>query len=339
MSTPGKKPSGLVVPGDDNAALTDASSKRRGRGAKKLLMVGLSCIDHIWQIGAFPPTDSRTHASAYRTQGGGPAATAAVAASKLGAQVELWSIHGDDPNGQQATAELEAFGVNCDHVRVPPESQTIVSGILVASDGERYIFPYFGSGLEDSAEGFELSRVAEFDCVLTDARHPVMNEAVLKEAKRQGVPVVGDFGNTRNWHLAEYVDYLIASEECAREVLGTDDPEAASLAELRQAEGQLVGVTLGENGFVYEHEGEFRHIPAFPVNVVDTTGAGDVFHGAYAYAVANGWDVGKCGLFASVTAALKCTALGGRTGIPTAEEVEHLLVEKTAREMDELKWA
>ena len=287
----------------------------------------------------FPPTGSRTHASAYRTQGGGPAATAAVTAARLGAEVELWSIHGDDANGRQATAELETFGVNCEGVRVPPESQTIVSGILVAPNGERHIFPYYGSGLEDSAEGFDLSRVAEFDCVLTDARHPVMTEAVLKEAKQQGVPVVGDFSNTRNWHLAKDVDYLILSEECAKEVLGTDDPEAASLAELRQAEGQLVGVTLGENGFVYEHEGEFRHIPALPVNVVDTTGAGDVFHGAYAYAVANGWDVGKCGLFASVTAALKCTALGGRAGIPTAEEVEHLLVEKTAQEMDELKWA
>ena len=336
MSTPGNKPSGLVVPGDD-AALTDASSRKR-RNAKKLLMVGLSCIDHTWQVGEFPPTGSRTHASAYRTQGGGPAATAAVAAARLGAHVELWSIHGDDANGRQATAELEAFGVNCENVRVPPESQTIVSGILVAPDGERYIFPYFGSGLEDSAEGLGLSRVREFDCVLTDARHPVMSEAVLKEAQQHGVPVVGDFSNTRNWHLTQYVDYLIVSEECAREVLGTDDPEAASLADLRQVEGQLVGVTLGENGFVYEHEGEFRHISALAVKVVDTTGAGDVFHGAYAFAVASGWDAGKCGLFASVTAALKCTALGGRAGIPTAEEVEHLLVEKTAREMDELKW-
>ena len=212
-----------------------------------------------------------------------------------------------------------------------------VSGILVAPDGERYIFPYFGTGLTDSAAGLELARVSSFDCVLTDARYPLMNEAVLKEAKRCGVPVVADFGNSSNWHLAAYADYLIVSEECARELLG-GDPESTSIAELRQAEGQLIGVTLGENGFVYEHAGEFRHIPALPVAVVDTTGAGDVFHGAYAYAVARGWDVARCGLFASVTAALKCTALGGRTGIPTAAEVEHLLVEKTAREMDELQW-
>ena len=300
-------------------------------------MVGLSCIDHIWQTSVFPPQGSRTHATAYRSQGGGPAATAAVAAARLGAQVELWSVLGDDVNGQAALAELEAYGVECSGVRVPHDSETIVSGILVAPDGERYIFPYFGRGLSDSAEGLELSRVGSFDCLLTDTRYPVMNEAVLKEAKRCGVPVVADFGNSSNWHLAKYATYLIVSEECARERLGAD-PENASLADLRQAEGQLVGVTLGENGFVYEHDDQFRHIPALPVDVVDTTGAGDVFHGAYAYAVARGWDVGRCGLFASVTAALKCTALGGRTGIPTAAEVEQLLEEKTAREMDELQW-
>ena len=308
------------------------------RGGKvRLLMVGLSCVDHVWQVEGFPPTNSRTRATAYRSQGGGPAATAAVTAARLGASAELWAIHGDDANGRAATAELEAFGVDCRNLRTPAGAETIVSGILVAPDGERYIFPYYPANLTDSAKGLELSRVASFDCVLTDARHPIMSEAVLKEAKAHGVPVVGDFSNTRNWHLARYVDYLIASEECAAEVLGRNEPEAA-LAALRQSDAQLVGITLGEHGFLYEHEGDVRHIPALAVDVVDTTGAGDVFHGAYAYAVANGWDVGKCGLFASVTAALKCTALGGRAGIPTAIEVEHLLEEKTAREMDELEW-
>ena len=306
-------------------------------GRKKLLMVGLSCIDHVWQVENFPPTNSRTRATAYRSQGGGPAATAAVTAARLGAAVELWALHGGDANGRAARAELEAFGVDCRGLRTPEGAETVVSGILVAPDGERYIFPYYPANLEDSAQGLELSRVTSFDCILTDARHPVMSEAVLKEAKAQGVPVVGDFSNTRNWHLAQYADYLIASEECAAEVLGRNEPEAA-LAALRQFDTQLVGITLGENGFLFEHQGDTRHIPALAVDVVDTTGAGDVFHGAYAYAVASQWDVGRCGLFASVTAALKCTALGGRAGIPTAEEVEHLLEEKTARDMDELEW-
>lgn len=303
----------------------------------RLLMVGLSCTDHLWQVKAFPPTNSRTHTTAYRTEGGGTAATAAVAAAQLGAQVELWSVHGDDETGQRAIAELEAYGVDTSKGRIPENSKGVISGILVTPEGERYIFPYFGEGLEDSAEGLELDRISSFDCVLTDGRYPVMTEAVLREAKRFDVPVVGDFGHRRNWHLTQYVDYLIVSEECAREVLGEDATEA-SLPELRQIEGQLVGVTLGENGFLFEQGGELRHISALAVDVVDTTGAGDVFHGAYAYAIANGWDVERCGLFASVTAALSCTALGGRSGIPNAGEVEKLLVTKTAREMDETQW-
>ena len=100
-----------------------------------------------------------------------------------------------------------------------------------------------------------------------------------------------------------------------------------------------MGITLGEQGFLYEAEEGMRHIlRAARRGARDTNGAGDVFHGAYAYAVAQGWDTAQSGLFASVTAALSCTGLG-REAIPTAGEVERLLEKRTAREMDELKWA
>jgi sulfofructose kinase len=296
-------------------------------------MVGVSCLDHLWQIEEFPPKESRTHASDYRMQGGGPAATAAAAAARLGAQVELWAIHGADENGKIARAELESFGVDCSRLRELPGAHTIVSGILVAPGGERYIFPYMGAGLLDSAEGLKLARVAQVDCVLFDARHPIMAQAVLEEARRLEKPIVADFSNTQHWHLSQYADYLIVSEECATQLLGRNDPEAA-LEKLKQVEDQLVGITLGEEGFLYEQQGRLRHIPALAVKAVDTTGAGDVFHGAYAYGVASGWDVDRCGLFASVTAALKCTALGGRSAIPYLKDVEELLLEQSAREMD-----
>ncbi len=303
----------------------------------RLLMVGLSCLDHIWQVERFPPTQSRTPATAYRLQGGGPAATAAVTAAKLGAEVELWTIHGADAAGDAAKAELESFGVDCSQIRTPLNAETFVSAILVTPEGERYIFPYYSKGLMDNTEGLELSRVNKADCVLVDARHPPMSEAVLHEAKRLGIPTVGDFSNMRNWQLAQYIDYLIVSEECAAEVLGRQDPEVA-LTALRQFDEQFVGITLGEQGFIYDHQGQMWHIPAFNVKVVDTTGAGDVFHGAYAYGVASAWSVERCGLFASVTAALKCSQLGGRAGIPGASEVNELLLEMSAKEMEEMEW-
>ncbi len=303
----------------------------------RILFVGLSCVDHIWQVDRFPPTSSRTHSSAYRMQGGGPAATAAVTAARLGASSELWAIHGDDLNGRAALEELKSFGVDTSQLRMVTGGTTWVSAVLVDGAGERYIFPYRGAGLVDEAEGWDFSSVKRAACVLTDGRHPKVSEAVLKEAKRLGVPTLGDWSNTRNWELTQHLDYLLVSEECAAEILGRNDPEAA-LAALRWHPEQIVGITLGEQGFLYEAEEGVRHISALPVEVRDTNGAGDVFHGAYAYAVAGGQDAAQSGLFASVTAALSCTGLG-RGAIPTAGEVERLLEKRTAREMDELKWA
>ena len=310
------------------------------RSKPKVVAVGLSNLDHVWQVAAFPPSNSRTLASAYGSSGGGPAATAAAALAKLGAETHLYSFHGDDANAQACLEELDSYGVNT-HIRQLKNTQTPVSAILVNPAGERYIFPY-KSELQDTATGFDLSLIAEADCVLTDSRYPILNEAVLKAAKANGVPIVGDFSNTDNWHLAHYADYLIVSEECAAQVLGRNDPEAA-LKKLKQLEGQLVGVTLGEQGFIYDHDSYkpgagLRHVPALSVEVVDTTGAGDVFHGAYAYAVASGSDVEACGLFASVAAALSCAALGARGYLPAAADVDGLLVKQTAKEMDERNW-
>ena len=157
----------------------------------RILFVGLSCVDHIWQVDRFPPTGSRTHSSAYRMQGGGPAATAAVTAARLGAGSELWAIHGDDANGREAREELNRFGVDTSQLRMVAGGTTWVSAVLVDAAGERYIFPYRGEGLPDTAEGWDLSKVKNAACVLTDGRHPKVSEAVLKEAKRLGRPHAG----------------------------------------------------------------------------------------------------------------------------------------------------
>ncbi|MEM6428082.1 MAG: PfkB family carbohydrate kinase [Deinococcota bacterium] len=317
-------------------SLSTPSNKTNLQG-KRVLSVGLSCIDQLWRVDQFPPVQSRTHASAYRMQGGGAAATGAATIAQLGMGVELWTVHGEDANGHYAKQELESLGVTCDHIKIPEDSITFVSCILVTPDGERYIFPYRGENLTDDTAGLDVGDLSRFDCVLTDARFPVINEHVLQAASAQNIPIVGDFGNTKNWHLARYVTHLIASEECAADVLGHNDPEAA-LDALRQFDGQLVGITLGEQGFLYKLGDKVRHIPALPVEVVDTNGAGDVFHGAYAYAVAMGWDDEACGLFASVTAALSCKQLGSRTGIPPAQDIEKLLQERTSKEIDEMQW-
>jgi sulfofructose kinase len=295
----------------------------------------MSCLDQLWQVERFPPARSRTPATVYRTQGGGPAATAAVTAARLGASVSLWSVHGDDANGRLLAAELERYGVDVSRVQAVPGGTTPVSAVLVAPGGERFIFPYRDPRLErageDCAEDWTGDwmgdDLATFDGVLVDTRYPRLSERVLAKAARLGIPSVGDFADASHWYLAGSVSYLIASEECAQGVCAdlwnVDAPEPA-LARLRQFEGQTVGVTLGAKGFVYDAGRGMHRISAPSVAVLDTTGAGDVFHGAYTYALARGMDAHGCARFATAAAALSCRGVG-REAIPTLAEVTAFL--------------
>jgi sulfofructose kinase len=286
-----------------------------------VLCAGLSCVDHIWQVERFPPEGSRTDAHGYRLQGGGPAATAAFTVARLGGRAHLWAVHGDDPAGRFALSELIEAGVDTSGVRVHAGAQSWTSGVMVAPDGERYIFPYRGSSLVDAPPNG--APPVEAAAVLVDFRHPRLCRAALDWAGEKGVPSVGDLGNAAGWQESERLDFVIASEECAREVLGRSDPVAA-LAALRWRPGQYVGVTLGPRGYVYDAGEGVRQLPAPRVEAVDTTGAGDVFHGAFAFAVASGWATDRCAEFALAAASLSCTGVG-RSAIPSAAEVERLL--------------
>lgn len=301
-----------------------------------VLCAGLSCIDFLWQVERFPPEASRTHATAFRQQGGGPAATAAVTVARLGGTARLWALHGDDVSGAAAREELEREGVDTSGVRTLQGGTTFTSAVLVAPSGERWIFPYRGDGLVDDPAPFSRANLERADAVLVDFRHPRICAAAVEGAKAAGIPTVADVSNERVWALAGDVDVLIASEEAAAEVLGRRDPEAA-LAALRHREDQQVGITLGPEGYVWLEGDEARYLTSLPVDVIDTTGAGDVFHGAYAYALGAGWTAERCAMFASVTAAVSCTGLG-REAIPTAAAVERLLEMRTLREMNERDW-
>lgn len=326
-------PGGARGPGERRG--TGASSAA-GSGHPHVLCVGLSCIDFIWQVERFPPAGSRTHATSFRQQGGGPAATAAVTVARLGGSAELWAVHGDDMAGRAARDELRAFGVDVAHVRHLEGAQTFASAVLVEPSGERWIFPHRGEGLIDEPAAYPLERAAQADAVLADYRHPELCMAAIAAARDAGVPTVADVSNAATWERAGGAAFLIASEECAHEVAGTSDVEAA-LAVLRHDSDQWIGITLGAEGFLYADSGGIRHVPALPVAVADTTGAGDVFHGAWAYGAARGWDAERSSLFASVAAAVSCTGIG-RERIPTAADVERLLETRTLREMNELKW-
>ncbi len=297
-----------------------------GWGAHRpaVAFVGLSCRDHAWRVERFPPTASRTPALGYRAEGGGPAATAAVAAARLGADARLWAIHGDDEDGRANAAELADHGVDLGGVRAPAGARSFVSAVLVDPNGERSIFPYRGEGLEDAPASHDWRGLEGCGAVLVDARHPELAAHALAWAEARGVPRVGDWGDDRHPELRARVDHLVAAEEAGalalaeRGVPAPNDPLAAAAlatSALRDAPTQLVAITLGARGCVWNDGRRIWHQVAPRVAAVDTNGAGDAFHGAYAVGIAAGYEAARALRLATAVAALKCTG-EGRAALP-----------------------
>jgi sulfofructose kinase len=297
--------------------------------------VGLSCRDHVWRVERFPPTVSRTHAEGYRADGGGPAATAAVAAARLGARARLWAIHGDDDDGRANADELRAYGVDLAGCHVPPGARSFVSAVLVAPDGERYIFPYRGRGLADEPASHDWAGLEGVGAVLVDGRHPRLAAHAVAWAAAHGVPSVGDWGDLRHPELRARIDHLVASEEAGREAAGAFAPGGAdaaagaagaaaeeavaaavrATAALRDRPEQLVAVTLGPLGCVWDDGRDLYWQAAPPVDVVESNGAGDAFHGAYAAAIAGGLAIADAVRLATAVGALRCAG-EGRAALP-----------------------
>lgn len=296
----------------------------------RIVAIGLSCHDHIVRIPELSSAPKGVRALEVLAQGGGVAATAAVCARKLGAEVELWTRVGADRWGEFLMEEFCGYGLDLSQSRVVEGAETAVSTVLVEEGtGERVFLYRPARGLE-RAEEPDYSRLDRARCLLVDGRWEKVCERAVERALALGIPVVCDVG-----HLAPHERWIL--EKSTYPVLARDvadgyggGSQSAAAKALLEYSARAVVVTLGQDGSVlYEPEGEER-IPAFEVDVVDTTGAGDVFHGAFAFGVAAGLSPRECVVLATGASALKCTRLGGRTGIPDLSTLLAFLRERRA---------
>ena len=292
----------------------------------RVVAVGIAVLDKIFGVAEIPTQATKVFANSYAEIGGGPAATAAVAIARLGGQAELWARVGDDPVGRRIIEELRDWGV-VTQIALIASGASSVSGVLVDDKGERLIVAFADPDLDSDPSWLPLDRINSADAVVADVRWPRATEVALRRAREAGVPSVldadlapGDISGL----LLPLADYAVFSQPALRALAGTADPaEGLRLVEDR-CRG-LVGVTIGSEGFLWLEAGELQREPGFKVHVVDTLGAGDVFHGAFALAIAEGRDVRTAARFANAASALKCSRTGGRAGIPAREEVESLL--------------
>ena len=291
--------------------------------APRVVGLGVACLDYLF-VAEGVERGAQARLVDYAVEGGGLVGTALVAAARLGARVEIVSWVGDDEAGRLVVEGLEAEGVDTSGVEVIRGGRTGVSFVRVeAGTGERTIHHRRGS--PPPAE--QVEKVAGLDiraeAVLVDGVWPEASVGFARRAREAGTPVVGDFCPRAGLEeLAALVTALIVPKSCGE---GLGASWEARLGALARYGPEFVGITAGEDGCHFLVRGEAKVQPAFAVEVVDTTGAGDVFHGAFAYGLAAGWGYERCVEFAAATAALSCRALGGRTGIPARQEVDRLL--------------
>ena len=289
----------------------------------EVISVGLATIDYLAVVREGAPLGlvDRDLVERYSIEGGGLAATAGVTCSRLGLRTAHWGCVGSDEAGEAAIASLGKEGVSTDHlVRVRDGRTPVAFGLVDGVTGERRLLFYPGTGAPVELPHFPWAQVERARAIMLDQWWLALSIEVAKRAKAAGVPVVADLepGDYLSELLA-HVDVLFAPRppKLERSSAGAVAPV---LERMHKYGPSVVGVTLGAQGCWYSAGEGPVHQPAFSVEVVDTTGAGDTFHGAIAYGLARGWEVARTVEFASAVAALKCRALGGRPGIPRLEE-------------------
>ena len=273
------------------------------------------------------PLDGKVRIERHLVQGGGPSATAAVAAARLGMASSFIGVVGDDEAGGRIRRELEAEGVCTRGMMVRPGASSAVAYCWVdSSTGKRSIAWTRGSAEELGSAEVDMALVRGAGILHLDGHQPQAALAAAKEARKHAVPVSLDAGTLCDGirELLPQVTILIASEAFARAFTGETDLERAA-AKLSEYGADVTGVTMGSGGSLALSGGKLFRCPAFEIEAVDTTGAGDVFHGAFCVRWLETHDVGECLRFASAVSALKCLQFGGRSGIPRRPQVEDFL--------------
>ncbi len=298
-----------------------------------ILGIGMSMIDSIQVVEGFPVETGVTEVVDSKLTGGGPVPTALCAASRLGSEAGIIDRVGSDWFGELIRHEYREFGVRTDFLQLEPGCRSSFGTVLVRRrDGERHII--FRAGDFTPLNANELPEEALKACRILhlNGRHwPACIDAA-KLVKASGGLVSFDGGahryEPRFLELLPLIDVLIVAADFAERLSASDDRDQ-QLAELARWGATVVGITDGASGSWFRTaEGDSFHQSAFPADpVVDTTGCGDVFHGAFLFASNRGESWPDCARFASAAAACNAEALGGRGHLPLLSEVEKRLTE------------
>jgi sulfofructose kinase len=285
--------------------------------------------DMTFHVEDVPARGEKIQASQFETISGGNGPNAAVAIARLGGKVRLAGPTGDaaEAGTEFIYDQLRREGIDLQYIVHVEGAVTPISTILIDPAGERTGITYRDPRLwsvELPASEILLDGV---DAILAESRCARFIAALCVDARARGIPVVVDADRVMPTDdpLLRTASHLIFSAEALRATAGADDL-AEALARLAPMTSAFLGVTNGDQGAVwFDADGSARHTPAFQVKAVDTLGAGDVFHGAFTLAIAEGSALEPALRFAAAAAALKCSRFGGAFGAPQRHELHAFL--------------
>ncbi len=298
--------------------------------------VGLNATDTMILIPHFPAYGGKVPFLQELPSPGGQVASAMVCCARLGLRTKYIGTIGDDERGRIQWESLQGSGVNLDHVQRRENCPNQSAYILIdQTTGERTVFWSRPDCLRIDPDEITEEQITCAALLHIDGHDTPAVARAAQIARAHGIPVTVDVDTIyKGFELVlPNVDYLITSSEFPERWTGEADPFQA-LTQLQETFGMKVAaMTMGAHGALARQNGRFVYSPAFVVNCLDTTGAGDIFHGAFCYSVVRGFPMAETLEFSNAMAALNCTALGARGRIATEDEARHLIArgERRAR--------
>lgn len=290
--------------------------------------LGQNAVDTVLEVRTFPALGGKERVISVSRQAGGQVSTALVACHRLGLAARYIGKVGDDEAGRIQIESLRREGIDVNHTEEVPGTATQFGNIIVdRTTGERTVFWDRDPRLSVRPEEITPEMISTARALHLDGCDVEAALAAANIARQCRIPVFADLDTTypQVETLFPYIDYLVASASFLPAVTGETDPFHMLPVMVKRYGTRACGMTLGKDGVLVYAKGRFIYSPGFKVEAVDTTGAGDVFHGALIHGVLAGWPLPRILDFSNAMAALNCTALGARGGIRSAAEAEMLV--------------
>lgn len=299
-----------------------------------VLGIGINATDTVIRLPRFPTVDSKVEVSGAEIKAGGQVASAMVACRRWGLRARYVGKIGDDPAGQFQRGEMNREDVEAYWITARGEASQSAFILVDEPTGERTVLWKRDPAIALRPEDIQREWLQGASALLVDGHDTNAAALAAQWAREEGLPVVADLDNRYPGveALLQFVDHPLTSRDFPRRLTGERDLLVALPKMHAQFKCRLTGATLGRLGVIVWDGEKFVLCPGFRVNATDTTGAGDVFHGAFLYGLVHGWELKEILEFSCAAAALNCEALGARGGIRSLKEIRRMQRDGTRSE-------